>query len=96
MSCDLFDNAHCVSEPHEEQLYSKTNPILQCKYLFINLDVVDVGLQIPYHVDECFQKMWHCFLVVIAHRVGYAESFVAEEEEEIFRVLRNSPSSSWG
>lgn len=52
---------------------------MQINIYSFSLDVVDVGLQIPYHVDECFQKMWHCFLVAIAHRVGYAEPFVAEE-----------------
>ena len=46
-----------------------------------NLDVVDVGLQIPYHVDKCIQRMWHCFLIAIARRVGYAQPLVAREEE---------------
>lgn len=49
-----------------------------------NLHVIDVGLQIPYHADEYLKKMWHCFLVAIAHRVSYAEPFVAEEDEFFF------------
>lgn len=44
-----------------------------------NLDVVDLGLQISYHVDECIQRMWHCFLIVIALQAGYAQPFVAGE-----------------